>query len=255
MNRLLAIDTAGPVLGLALLDHGHIHYTADHAGPLRHVEQIVPRIDAALTHAGWPLNTVDAMAISAGPGSFTGLRVGMAAAKAVALAGGIPLVSVDTLMALAATERYRRERESPPSTPTPTPAPPSTIIPVLDARKQRVYAAAFRNTTSLDRLAEDGDLTLEGLREMVRAVRSSADDGSWCAPGPMGAYVSMEAGYVAALVQSGSAAPGTALVGYSLVHQGLSDTSYHGPFYLRNGDIGARGSVPRFAPTPDHREH
>lgn len=246
MSRVLAIDTAGPVLGVALLHQGRIQHTSDSDGPLRHVEHIVPRIQAALAEVGWPLYSVDAVAVSAGPGSFTGLRIGMAAAKAIALAGGIPVVSVDTLMAVAATEQYRQEVTWPPS----APARPSTIVPVLDARKQRFYAAAFRNNASLDRLSEDGDLTHDGVRRLIRTVPSS-EDCSWCAPGPMGEQFQTEPGYMPAAVQTDSAAAGTALLGDRLLCRGTSDDSYQGPFYLRSGDIGVRASAPRFAPNQD----
>lgn len=257
MKRLLAIDTAGPVLGLAVLDQGRIQHAVDRSGPLQHVEHIVPQIAALLEEVGWPIATLDAVAVSAGPGSFTGLRVGMAAAKAVALAGGIPVVSIDTLMALAATEQYHQEITSPPSAAD----RPSTIVPVLDARKRQFYAAAFRNNNTLDRLSEDRDLPLEEVRRMVRGLLSS-EHPSWCVPGAMGSWFEADPGYVPAVVQTASAAVGTARLGYRLTHRGTiaegnyahdsyADDSYQGPFYLRSGDIGVRSSVPRFASRED----
>lgn len=247
MTHILALDTAGPILGVALLHRGEVHHSSDESGPLRHVEQVVPRVDAALAYAGWRTRDLSAVAISAGPGSFTGLRVGMAAAKAIAIAGGIPLISVDTLLALAATERYQRSAEAETETKE---SSPSIIVPVLDARKHRFYAAAFRNTPELTRLTDDGDLTREELGGMIRRV-TRVDTFRWCAPGPMIDLLQSEPGYIAAAAQHVSAAPGTALIGYRQLQAGAADSDYQGPFYLRSGDIGTRGSVPRFAPTQE----
>ncbi|MEX2442362.1 MAG: tRNA (adenosine(37)-N6)-threonylcarbamoyltransferase complex dimerization subunit type 1 TsaB [Alkalispirochaeta sp.] len=243
MTRILAIDTAGPVLGLALIHDGELQHTSDNSGPLRHVEQIVPRIDEALSYAGWNIRDLTAVAISAGPGSFTGLRVGMSAAKALALSGGIPVISIDTLMALAATERYRRGAE-------PDPERPTVIVPVLDARKSRFYAAAFRNTAELARLAEDGDLTWEELELMMRSVLPG-DDSRWCAPGSMTELFQEYRGYVAAAAHKVSAAPGAALLGYRRLGTGAADSAYQGPFYLRSGDVGRGSSIPRFKPAQE----
>lgn len=243
MTRVLAIDTAGPVLGLALVHNGELHSASDNSGPLQHVEQIVPRIDATLSYAGWDLRSVDAVAISAGPGSFTGLRVGMAAAKAVALAQGIPVVSIDTLRALAATEYHLRGTRG--SSPT-----PAVIVPVLDARKNRFYAAAFQNTNRLEPLAERGDLTYDQVCGMIQTVLPSPDS-RWCTPGTVSHHFETEPGFIAAEVCGGSAAPGTALLGYQHVLLGNSDDSYQGPFYLRSGDIGGRSSIPRFSADQD----
>lgn len=242
VTRLLAIDTAGPILGVALLQDGIIHHTADKTGPLRHVEQIVPRIDNALSRLGWTTGDLTSVAVSAGPGSFTGLRVGMAAAKAIALAHDVPLISVDTLEALAATEQHLRGTEKAP--------PTDLIVPVTDARKSRFYTACFANTPELPRLTEDADVTREELLPIIQRLRSP-ETRRWCAPGPMDQMVREEPGYVAAVAHPVSAAPGAALRGYVKMLHGAADTQYQGPFYLRPGDIGKAGSTPRFAPIYD----
>jgi tRNA threonylcarbamoyladenosine biosynthesis protein TsaB len=164
----------------------------------------------------------------------------MAAAKAIALANGVPVVSVDTLLALAATEQSRRPQKGDPS--------PSIIIPVLDARKSRFYAAAFRNDPQLTRLAEDGDLPREELVAMIQRVRALGT-GRWCAPGPMTEILRDQPGYLPAATHHESAAVGVALLGYQRLLQGAGDSDYQGPFYLRSGDIGRKGSTPRFSPT------
>lgn len=97
-----------------------------------HGAMLLEQIDAALEHAGLGLGAVEAIAVSAGPGSFTGLRVGMATAKALAWASGVPAVAVPTLEAWAvrATELGIAQ-------------PGAILGVVLDARKQEVYSALF----------------------------------------------------------------------------------------------------------------
>lgn len=103
---------------------------------LAHGAEILTLIDACLEQAGVGLEEVGCIAVSCGPGSFTGLRVALATAKGLALGGDVALVGVPTLEALAATELSAWG--------APAPAAPGTLVaPCLDARKGEVYAAGF----------------------------------------------------------------------------------------------------------------
>jgi len=236
VSRILAIDTAGPVLGLAVAEDGAVVHRVEEHGPVQHVEHLVPHIEIILRQCDWPVTSLAAVAVAAGPGSFTGLRVGMAAAKAIALAVGIPVVSVDSLEALAATERFLA---SAPVT--------ELLIPVLDARKQRLYTAVFETTDGeLTRLEPDGDLTVEAFRTMVR--RHTTGGRAWRAPGPMAYRCMSEEGAAETLADRVTAAPGVAIRGAVALQQGRVDGPYDGPFYLREGDIGTRKASPRFRP-------
>src|SRR5262245_52075822 len=93
-----------------------------------HARTLLPLIDAALAAAGVGLRQLDLLAVSIGPGSFTGLRIGLSVAKGLALATGLPVVGVPTLEAYALHVGPR----------------PGLICPVLDARKGEVYGAVFR---------------------------------------------------------------------------------------------------------------
>ena len=95
-----------------------------------HSERLLPALDRLLTDAGVGLDALGGLAVSIGPGSFTGLRIGLSTAKGLAYATGLPLVGVPTLEVLAWSVPYA--------------AVP--VCPVLDARKQEVYAALFRYT-------------------------------------------------------------------------------------------------------------
>lgn len=126
---VLGIETATLVCGAALSDDGRV--LADRWVELRnvHAERLMSLVDEALRGVGLP--AVDAIAVSAGPGSFTGLRVGVSVAKGLAFAAGKPLVAVPTLTAIA--ERAARESVE-----------GELIVPLLDARQGEVYYQLFR---------------------------------------------------------------------------------------------------------------
>ena len=124
---VLAIDTSGPVAGCAVLKGGKIlHLTAMNHG-LTHSETIMPAVDAALEGAGLRCSDVDVFAAVAGPGSFTGVRIGVCAAKGLAHAVGKPCAAVHALEALA-MNYYGFD---------------GLCCPILDARRGQVYCAAF----------------------------------------------------------------------------------------------------------------
>lgn len=124
---VLAIDTSGPVAGCAVLRDGKIvHQIAMNHG-LTHSETIMPAVDAALSAAALACADVDVFAAVAGPGSFTGVRIGVCAAKGLAHAVGKPCCAVHALEALAMNFVGFD----------------GLCCPILDARRGQVYCAAF----------------------------------------------------------------------------------------------------------------
>ena len=124
---VLAIDTSGPVAGCAILRDGRIvHQIAMNHG-LTHSETIMPAVDAALAAAGLACADVDVFAAVAGPGSFTGVRIGVCAAKGLAHGAGKPCAAVHALEALAMNFCGFD----------------GLCCPILDARRGQVYCAAF----------------------------------------------------------------------------------------------------------------
>lgn len=93
-----------------------------------HVTSLPGLVERVLARAGLAVGDVEGLAISIGPGSFTGLRIGLGLAKGLAFAGGVPLAAVSTLEALAAASGA---------------VPGETVCAALDARKHEVYAAVF----------------------------------------------------------------------------------------------------------------
>jgi tRNA threonylcarbamoyl adenosine modification protein YeaZ len=134
MPLILAIETSGPRGSVALWDDAARAPLAEvDLGEARgHGSALVPGMSEALFRAGRRPEDVDRVAVSIGPGSFTGVRIGAAAAKAFAWARGIPIAPVPTLLALAVDAAEMRPEAD-------------LLVPVMDAHsKGLVHTAAFR---------------------------------------------------------------------------------------------------------------
>jgi len=140
---VLAIETSGAQPSVALLRGEVLLAERRPRATSPGSETLLPAIDALLRRAGMGLASVDAFAVCAGPGSFTGLRVGIATVKGLAFGSREPIAAVGTLDALAL--RAPRTRDP--------------VVAVLDARRDEVYAAAFAR----DGDALEPDLLPEGL--------------------------------------------------------------------------------------------
>src|SRR5438445_13754354 len=126
--RVLAVETSTLAGGAALLDGEVVvgEYALDVGAT--HSERLMGAIDRLLTDAGWTVRDLEGLAVSVGPGSFTGLRIGLSTVKGLALALGLPIAAVPTLDAMAAM----------------LPFAAWPVVPVLDARKREVYASRYR---------------------------------------------------------------------------------------------------------------
>lgn len=125
--RTLGIESSGPRGGVALLDGGRPAGLRVFERGMVHGREIAPAIRDLLEEAGWTAGSLDLVAVDVGPGSYTGLRVGLAAAKGLALAAGIPLAGVASLdvLAEAATGMAR------------------VVVPALDAKWDQIYGAVY----------------------------------------------------------------------------------------------------------------
>ena len=99
--RVLAIETATPVAGVALLDQSGVLASRTVRAPMRHLEWLAAAIDGMLGDSGVRPDGVEAVAVGRGPGGFTGLRIGIATAAAWARARRVPVLGIDTLETLA----------------------------------------------------------------------------------------------------------------------------------------------------------
>lgn len=124
---LLAIDSTGPSLSVALASDGKIAYECFQRTGHTHSERLMPMIDAALASQGIEAAQLDALAVTVGPGSFTGVRIGVETAKALCHALEKPCVPVNALEAIA---RGAQSFDG-------------VVCPLQDARAGQVYGAAF----------------------------------------------------------------------------------------------------------------
>lgn len=127
--RTLGIETSTSRTSVALLEGGQVVLARAHARPKQSAERLLPLIAELLAESGWAAATLDRIGVSVGPGSFTGLRVGMACAQGLSLGLGVPLLGVTSLQAMA--------RAVPASL-------PGLRCAVLDARRGEVFAAAHQ---------------------------------------------------------------------------------------------------------------
>lgn len=149
---LLLIDTSGPVAGVALMEDGKVRYEAMCVNSFTHSQSMLPMVEEAYLHTGLSVDKTDYFACVTGPGSFTGVRIGVSTVKALAQVGNKPCVMVDALESMANGVRYFG----------------GILCPIQDARAGQVYGAAFEGTT-MERLLPDEPLILEEYLEKVAA--------------------------------------------------------------------------------------
>lgn len=145
--RILGIETSGTIGSVALWEDRLVAEESFQRG-LVHGKALVPTIARLLDQAGWPKSCLGLIAVSQGPGSYTGVRVGVATAKALAYALGCPIVGVPTLDAMA---------RNPPHGDVP-------VAPVVDARWEQVYTALYGpggDRVSVPRAVRPEDLARE----------------------------------------------------------------------------------------------
>ena len=150
---LLSIDTSGPACSAALLADDRLLGEIVINSALTHSETIMPAVDELLARESLTCADVDLFAVAAGPGSFTGVRIGVCATKGMAHATGKPCARVNSLDALAAG----------------LPFVPGVLCPILDARREQVYCAAYRWTGAAlpEKILPDAALPLTALLEAL----------------------------------------------------------------------------------------
>lgn len=132
MTTLLAIDAATEACSVALLRDGEIREDF-RLLPRAHTRFLLPMVDEMLSSSGLTLAQLDALAFTAGPGSFTGLRVAIATVQGLAFAADLPVLPVSTLASMA--QHYLNTEQ---------PVDGSLLMPILDARMDELYVGRYR---------------------------------------------------------------------------------------------------------------
>ncbi len=137
-GRWLAFDTSTDVLSLAAA-RGEQVWTQTLPGGAQASSGLIPAVLALLAEADMPLVSLDAIVFGRGPGSFTGLRTACAVAQGLAFGVDVPVLPVDTLLAVAEEARWAQVQAG-----TIAPDAELTVLALLDARMDEVYCAAYR---------------------------------------------------------------------------------------------------------------
>ena len=159
----LAVDTSSKACSCALVRGGTLLAECYLNVGLTHSATLMRLVGDTLGHAGLGPGAVDRLAVTVGPGSYTGLRIGMAAVKGMALAGDLPCVGVSTLLSLAYNLLCFE----------------GTVCVALDARVGQVFAALFSvRGGEVSRLTEDAAMTLEELGRILPEGAMVCGDGT-----------------------------------------------------------------------------
>ena len=149
----LAVDSTAAPASCCVVRDGKIVSEFYSNNGLTHSQTLMPMVEAVLKSAGITAREVDVFAVSAGPGSFTGVRIGVSLVKGLAFGKAGNTVPVSTLEAMARLHIGQK----------------STVCAVMDARCDQVYNAIFETTgTDVKRLCEDRAIFIENLREEIK---------------------------------------------------------------------------------------
>ena len=150
----LAVDTSAKSVSAALVEDGMLLAQYSQCCGLTHSRTLMPMVEAMLQNSGLALSDMDAIAVAVGPGSFTGLRIGIAAAKGLAWGSEKPCIAVSTLEAMATPLSHMDGH---------------LILCAMDARRQQIYNALFlAQEGKLVRLRPDRAISLEEVAAEVR---------------------------------------------------------------------------------------
>lgn len=156
--RILAVDTSAKVSSVSVVEDNSVLAEFNINMGLTHSQTLMPMVDDCLKEAKISLDTIDAFAVSAGPGSFTGIRIGIGAVKGLAYGLNKPCVALSTLEGLANNVACFS----------------GIICPVMDARCSQVYTAFFEaENQSLTRLSEDRAISIDELYDLLTSFKKN----------------------------------------------------------------------------------
>ncbi|MBA5761867.1 tRNA (adenosine(37)-N6)-threonylcarbamoyltransferase complex dimerization subunit type 1 TsaB [Vibrio sp. 404] len=163
--KILALDTATENCSVALLVNDQVYFRSEVA-PRDHTKKILPMVDEVLKEAGVTLAELDALAFGRGPGSFTGVRIGIGIAQGLAFGADLPMIAVSTLEAMAQGS-YRVNGAT-------------NVAAAIDARMSEVYWGRYSRQESGEWLAVDAECVIPPANLVEQIV---ADESQWTTAG------------------------------------------------------------------------
>lgn len=153
--KILAVDTSATAASVAVAEENKLIGEFSINTALTHSQTLMPMVDELLKNTGLSVNDIGAVAVNAGPGSFTGVRIGVAAVKGIAFPKNLPCVSVSTLESMA----YNMLGSD------------CVVCSVMDARCSQVYNALFRvKDCTVTRMTDDRALSLTDLKNELQYI-------------------------------------------------------------------------------------
>lgn len=155
--NILAIESSASAASVAIGKDGVLMAQYFQNNRLTHSRTVLPMIESMLQHCEWELKDIDIIAVAAGPGSFTGIRIGVSIAKGLAWQGEKMCCGVSTLEAMAHLLTHMED---------------TIICPVMDARRNQVYNALFScQNGQIQRLSEDRAIGLSELIDELKKIK------------------------------------------------------------------------------------
>jgi len=219
MAYILSFDTSTTVCSVTLSEDRKILVTREEAGGRNHARLLTVFIEQVLKDAGISPDNLDAIAVSKGPGSYTGLRIGVSTAKGLAYSLGIPVVGIPTLKIMASG--YLK---------TFSPGEKTLLCPMIDARRMEVFTCFYDTGLNVIRETSADIINEESYQELRRNYRLFifGDGAPKCEEVLTGAEVHVDKEFVI----SSSHMPELA---YEMIkNQQFEDVAYFEPFYLKD---------------------
>lgn len=133
MSIILNIETSGSICSVAISKEGTIEYYLEDDAGMRHAEVLAPFVDKCMKELSRKEERLNAVAVSMGPGSYTGLRIGLSLAKGLTFSCNVPLIGISTLEILAVKAMFRNHEYT----------GTELLVPMIDARRMEVYTGIY----------------------------------------------------------------------------------------------------------------
>ena len=223
---ILCLETATHTCSVALNDGLKTLALRECKGQNAHSEKITIFIKEVMDEVGIDYSQLDAVAVSKGPGSYTGLRIGVSTAKGVCYAAGLPLMAIDTLHAMAYGMRSRLDAEMQPT---------DLFVPMIDARRMEVYCSVF--DANLNRMKDTNAVIFDDNFHLSTLTSHLSPQHLWLfgdgAPKLHGVFDAVDQVHVVDDFAP-SAAYMAALADKALKEKDFVDVAYFEPFYLKD---------------------
>ena len=219
MAYILALETSSKICSVALFKDQNLLSIREEGGSYSHAEKLGIFIEEVMSEAQVEMKNISAVAVSKGPGSYTGLRIGTSTAKGICYALDVPLISVSTLQSMAYMLKNSAE------------FPGSVLCPMMDARRMEVYTAVFDRELKVLKDTSASIITESFMQEFMNETQVVFfGDGSEKAKD----FLKNQKNVVFSDKGLPSAEGVGALSFEKFLHGDFEDVAYFEPFYLKN---------------------